>query len=217
MQASNDASTCIANVANNTATLEIRIGYFGSCILLDGRGSFLPPLVCSKNFQTLADVVHGTKADPLDLLHAAKHFHDGTIFSGLVFISIIMSSVSFFLLATFPGWHEEVDSVGSDREVKSFPSRSISILALACVTVASVFSVISALWQHLSAAATVSMVKAFGHGYARGHVGTTAMVFGWGGMALLSLTMMGLLLMIISIRVLADLATEESLTSVTNR
>lgn len=165
----------------------------------------MPPLVCSKSFQTLADVVRGLDADPLNLLWAAQQFHDGTIFSGLIFISIILSLACFLLLSTFPGWHEEEGSDGSEREVKPFPSRPVSTVALFCITIAGIFSLVSALWQHLSAAATVSMVKAFGYGYVRGHVGTIAMVLGWGGITLIAVVTVGLLIMILSIRMLSQM------------
>lgn len=156
-----------------------------------GGGSLVSPLVCSSSFQTLADVVRATDADPLNLLWAAKQFHDGTIFSGLIFISIIFSCASFLLLTTFPGWILDEDSMGSEREVKLFTSRPVCLVALACTAIAAIFSFISALWQHLSAAATISIVKAFGYGYVNGHVGTIAMVFGWGGIALMAVTMLG--------------------------
>lgn len=168
----------------------------------------MPSLVCSNSFQTLADVVRGAdaNADPLDLLRAAKQFHNGTIFSGLIFISIFLSLAYFILLSTFPGWHEsDGDGEGDEACIKPFPSRPVSYVALFCITISSLFSLISALWQHLSAAATVSIVKAFGYGYVRGHVGTAAMVLGWGGTALTAVASLGLLLAIISIRFLSHL------------
>jgi len=70
---------------NITSRLEIRIGYFGFC-LMDG-GPALPSVICSSTLDDLAAsmaVVGNGSADPLNLLWAAKSFHDGVIFSGLM-------------------------------------------------------------------------------------------------------------------------------------
>ena len=54
-------------------------------------------------------------------------------------IAIIFAFICLLLLATFPGWHEEETSEGSDREVKPFPSRPVSQVALAIIFIASIF------------------------------------------------------------------------------
>jgi hypothetical protein len=70
---------------NITNRLEIRVGYFGFCLM--DAGPALPPVICSSNLGDVAAsiaVVDNGIADPLNLLWAAKSFHDSVIFSGLV-------------------------------------------------------------------------------------------------------------------------------------
>lgn len=73
-------------LAKNASDIEIRVGYFGFC-LVDGH---LGPTVCSGDLSVLAAIVQdtssaeGTAPDPLNLLWIAKQFYDGTIFSGLM-------------------------------------------------------------------------------------------------------------------------------------
>lgn len=87
--------------------------------------------------------------------------------------------VGFLLLSTFPRWHPEEDSEGSDREVKAFPSRKISLFVLFCSFVAAFMALLSAFWQHLSAGATMAMVRAFAYGSVSSRTGSAAMAFGW--------------------------------------
>ena len=55
-------------------------------------------------------------------------------------VAIILAFVTFLLLATFPGWHEERDArTGSDIDIKPFPSRPVSQVALALIFIASIF------------------------------------------------------------------------------
>lgn len=206
-QFNTNTSKCLAYAANDFATLQVRIGYFGSCLVLEGVKSLSTSLVCSKSLDTLASSVRDTDVDPLNLLEAAKEFYDSSIFSGLIFTSIALSFACCLLLLTYRSWFEEVDSAASvgsyvsrSTVPKPFDSRHFSTAALVCLALSSLFSFISALWQHLSAAATVSMVKVFGYGYARGRIGTTAMVLGWGGAALTSIVMVALLLVIFFMR-----------------
>jgi hypothetical protein len=108
------------------------------------------------------------------------------------------------LLATFPGWHEEEDAQGSEREVKPFPSRPVSQIALAIIFIASIFVLVSVLWQHTASVAASIIAQDLGNGSVKSGVGTTAMVLGWFGFALLIVVTIGLLVMILSIRVLAE-------------
>jgi hypothetical protein len=108
------------------------------------------------------------------------------------------------LLATFPGWHEEEDRDGSEREVKPFPSRPVSQIALAIIFISSIFVLVSVLWQHTASVAASIIAQDFGNGSVRSGVGTTAMVLGWFSFALLIIVTIGLLVMILSIRVLSE-------------
>jgi len=121
-------------------------------------------------------------------------------------IAIIFAFVCLLLLATFPGWHEEEDSEGSQREVKPFPSRPVSQVALAIIFVASIFVLVSVLWQHTASVAASVIAEDFGNGSVMSGIGTSAMVLGWFSFALLIIVTIGLLVMILSIRVLSQMA-----------
>lgn len=117
-------------------------------------------------------------------------------------VAIILAFVCFIILATFPGWHEERDEAGSDIEVKPFPSRPVSQIALALIFIASVFVLVSVLWQHTASVAASTVAQDFGNGSVKSGVGTAAMILGWFGFALFIIVTIGLLIMILSIRAL---------------
>lgn len=108
------------------------------------------------------------------------------------------------MLVTFPGWHEKDDAEGSEREVKPFPSRSISQTALVALTVASVLTFVSVFWQHISSSTALVMGQSLAYGVVKGHVGTAAMVLGWVSVFLTILATIAILVMILSIKVLAE-------------
>uniref|UniRef100_L2FNQ9 Factor-induced protein 1 n=1 Tax=Colletotrichum fructicola (strain Nara gc5) TaxID=1213859 RepID=L2FNQ9_COLFN len=184
--------TAIENIAGD-ARLAARVGYFGICITPDG-GSWL----CSNNATALANEV-SVDQDPLNLIWLAAQFKDMIVFPYLIIIAIIFAFVCFLLLATFPGWHEEEDSEGSDREVKPFPSRPVSQISLAIIFIASIFVLVSVL-----VAASI-IAQDFGNGAVKSGVGSSAMVLGWFSFTLLIIVTIGLLVMILSIRVLSQM------------
>lgn len=121
-------------------------------------------------------------------------------------IAIIFAFVTFILLATFPGWHEEADPrTGSDVDVKPFPSRPVSQVALALIFIASIFVLVSVLWQHTASVAASQIAQDLGNGSVKSGVGTTAMILGWFGFGLLVVVTIGLLVMILSIHLLDQL------------
>ncbi|KAK0384387.1 hypothetical protein NLU13_8474 [Sarocladium strictum] len=187
--------TAISNIAGD-AHLQARVGYFGICVNPDG-GSWL----CSNNATALANEV-SVDQDPLNLIWLAAQFKDMIVFPYLIIIAIVFAFICFILLATFPGWHETEDSEGSEREVKPFPSRPVSQIALAIIFIASIFILVSVLWQHTASVAASVIAQDFGNGSVKSGVGTSAMVMGWFSFALLIIVTIGLLVMILSIRVL---------------
>jgi hypothetical protein len=189
-------TTAIANIVGN-AQLGVRVGYFGICINGDG-GSW----VCSNNATALADRV-SIDQDPLNLIWVASTFKDAVVFPYLLIVAIILAFVTFILLATFPGWHEERDlQTGSDVDVKPFPSRPVSQVALALIFIASIFVLVSVLWQHTASVAAATVAQDLGNGAVKSGVGTSAMVLGWFSFVLLIIVTIGLLVMILSIIVL---------------
>ena len=219
-----NVNSAISNIVGS-AHMQARVGYFGICVNPDG-GSWL----CSNNATALANEV-SVDQDPLNLIWLASQFKDMIVFPYLmcVFISpffflvspgrvmghlltasriiaIIFAFICLLLLATFPGWHEEEDSEGSEREVKPFPSRFVSQISLAIIFVASIFVLVSVLWQHTASVAASIIAQDLGNGSVKSGVGSSAMAMGWFSFALLIVVTIGLLVMILSIRVLNQLA-----------
>lgn len=117
-------------------------------------------------------------------------------------IAIIFAFICLLLLATFPGWHEEEGSEGSEREVKPFPSRPVSQIALAIIFIASIFVLVSVLWQHTASVAASIIAQDLANGSVLSGVGSSAMVMGWFSFTLLIIVTIGLLVMILSMQVL---------------
>ncbi|WPG97796.1 Hypothetical protein R9X50_00057700 [Acrodontium crateriforme] len=195
-------TAAIANIVGQ-AHLEVRVGYFGICVGNDG-GDFL----CSNNATLLAEQV-SVDQDPLNLIWIAETFKNAVVFPYLIIVAIILAFVTFLLLATFPGWHEEHDArTGSDIDIKPFPSRPVSQVALALIFIASIFILVSVLWQHTASVAAAQVAQDFGNGSVKSGVGTSAMVLGWFGFSLLIIVTIGLLVMILSIHLLDKLTDE---------
>ena len=114
------------------------------------------------------------------------------------------------ILATFPGWHEEYNDQDSIRDVKPFPSRPVSQAALALIFISAVFTLVSVLWQHTASVAASTIAQDLGNGSVKSGVGTSAIVLGWFGFALLIVVTIGLLVMILSIRLLDELVDPDS-------
>jgi hypothetical protein len=121
------------------------------------------------------------------------------------FVAIIFTFFAMILLATFPGWYEEEDSEGSEREVKPFPSRTVSQIALALYSFAFLFSFITVLWQHIGSAAAHTLAKTLTYDSIDVSVGAGAMALGWVGVGCIGVTAFGLLVIILAIRVLASI------------
>jgi hypothetical protein len=108
------------------------------------------------------------------------------------------------ILASFPRWHEEDDQNGSEREVKPFPSRLLSQSALAVLTLAALLVFVSVFWQHIASSGAVTMVQSLSYGALKGKLGVVTVVLGWCAVVLDALSAVGILIMILSISILAD-------------
>lgn len=193
--------TAITNIVGN-AELEVRVGYFGICTSLSGGG-----WICGNNATALADTLT-VDEDPLNMLWVASQIKDNVVFPYLIIIAVIFAFICLLLLATFPGWHEEIDEEGSEREVRPFPPRAVSQVALSLIFIASMFILVSVLWQHTASVAASVVAQDFNNGSVKSGVGTTAMVLGWLSFALFMIVTIALLVMILSINVLRELATD---------
>lgn len=85
----------------------------------------------------------------------------------------------------------------------------MSQVALALIFVASVFVLVSVLWQHTASVAASTIAQDMGNGSVKSGVGTSAMILGWFGFGLLVVVTIGLLVMILSISLLNQLTDEE--------
>lgn len=194
--------TATANIVGG-AQLEVRVGYFGICVQPDG-GSY----ICNNNATALAEILT-LDQDPLNLVWVASTFKDAVVFPYLIIIAIILAFICFIILATFPGWHEGTDATGSEVEYKPFPSRPVSQVALALIFVAAVFVLVSVLWQHTASVGASTIAQDLGNGSVKSGVGTSAMVLGWFGFALMVVVTIGLLFMILNLRLLRQLTDDE--------
>jgi hypothetical protein len=112
--------------------------------------------------------------------------------------------MSILLLSTFPGWHEEDEGEGTEREAKPFPSRTVCHILLAILTLASLLIFVSVFWQHIASSAAVAMGQSLSYGAVKGKVGTVATVLGWCAVLLNALSAIAILVMIISINTLVE-------------
>ena len=125
------------------------------------------------------------------------------------FISVFLASICFWLLSTFPGWHEETSSNGSDREVKPFPSRPVSQVALACSVIADFFLLVSAIWTHVAAMGFAEGARALAPAKVKSSLGSTSIALNWVAFGLMAVVWIGLLVMILVIAFL-DKMTEDN-------
>lgn len=132
-------------------------------------------------------------------------YPSGTGVKAVRFVAIIFTFVGILLLATFPSWHEEEDSDGSVRQVKPFPSPTVSKIALGLFALAFLLSFITVLWQHLGSAATYTLAKTLTYDTIDASVGAGAMALGWAGVGCSGVTTIGLLIIMLAIRVMDSL------------
>ncbi|KAI0840805.1 Ca2+ regulator and membrane fusion protein Fig1-domain-containing protein [Hypoxylon sp. FL0890] len=187
---------------SNSTIQQINISHMSMCVeLLSGTW------ICGSDAQDLVNDIKGDpQSDPFNLIWAADKFQNESLFYPLIFVAIIFTFVSILLLATFPGWQEEVDpETGSNREIKKFPSRTVSNTALALSSLATLLSFVSVFWQHIASACALTLLQTLTYGTVEIHVGPAAMICGWFGFGMICLSSLGLIIAVLSIRVLSML------------
>ena len=185
------------NSFKGSSQLEVRAGYFGLCIRQRGV-----VWLCSSDADGLAQQI-GPENDPLNLIGAAANFRSDVIFSGLLFMAIVLAFLSMVLLSTFPNWHQERDEhTGSDVAVKPFPSRPISQAAMTQTFAATILLLVASLWQHIGSVGAAAMMQSASYGNVRTDIGTSAMVMAWAGFTIEACVTIGLVVMILSIIIL---------------
>ncbi|RHZ46558.1 Fig1 domain-containing protein, partial [Aspergillus thermomutatus] len=205
----------VYNVSQSRRSMirEVRAGYMGLCLTLSDGARFCSGSAAALASMVKAEGVQGSNdtatADPLNLLWIVKNFKETIVFDGLIFIAVVLTFLCFILLSTFPGWHEEIDEEGSEREVKPFPSRAVSQAALGLSTLGFIFGLVSILWQHVNSSAAGTMSESLTYGAIESHVGTAAMILGWAAVVCLGIVALALLVMILSIRIITMLSDDE--------
>jgi len=136
------------------------------------------------------------------LIWVADTFKGSIVFPYLIIIAIILAALVLVLLASFPVYEQEAAD-GPPR--KRLPSTFISQICLAIIFVASIFILVSVLWQHTASVAASTIAENMGSGSISTGVGVSAMVLGWFGFALLIIVTIGLLVMILSMQLVEQL------------
>lgn len=116
--------------------------------------------------------------------------------------AIVLLVVVIGILMTFPGWHEEIDDSGSARDIKPFPSRSVTSTASLLSILASFLALLSMLWQHVASVTFVTDVENMTYRLVQGHVGVVGLALGWLAVGIMLLGSTGLLVMIFSLNLL---------------
>ena len=92
----------------------------------------------------------------------------------------MLTTVSILLLATFPGWHTEIDDLSGEAiDVKPFPSKATVNVVLTCLVIASMLTLVASVWQHTAAIAVASVIESIGHESITTSIGSTAMGLSW--------------------------------------
>lgn len=124
-------------------------------------------------------------------------------------IAVIFAFITFLLLATFPGWHDDPSGADDDVEMRPMPSRPVSQVGLALMFISTVFILVSVLWQHTASVAASAVAQDLGNGSVKSGVGASAMALGWIGFVALVIVNVGLLAMILSMSIMSKLVDDE--------
>ncbi|KAF2401574.1 hypothetical protein EJ06DRAFT_528757 [Trichodelitschia bisporula] len=184
--------------ARGIAQLQSRVGYFGQCVRKGGIA-----WVCGGDAQTL--VSEFGNDDPLSMLDILGQFQKDVLFSGFIFMAIVLVFFAVVTLATFPGWHQETDDTGEEIDVKPFPSKVAIKFCSLTSGFATVFCIVSALWQHTAAVSAATMIEGLSYGNLKASVGPGAMALSWLGVALLCVVNLGIVVMWASMAILDQL------------
>ena len=122
---------------------------------------------------------------------------------------MILILIGIVLLGTFPSWHKDTGDDSSEYEVKPFPSRAISYAVLWLLGFSQAFGFMSALWLHVSAATAATTLEIMFGDLVSASVGTAVVTFAWIAFFLNSVAWLGVLIMILSIRILDRLTDED--------
>lgn len=108
-------------------------------------------------------------------------------------------------MASFPGWHEEENSQGSDREVMPFPSRKVTRIALITNGLGSIGLFISVAWQNIAVASVAAVVEGMRYDAVKVNMGVAAAVLSWLAVLFYAVSLLGLTIMVLSMSILSAL------------
>lgn len=125
-------------------------------------------------------------------------------------IAEVLAAITFGLLATFPGWHQEVnEETGSDVDVKPFPTKLGTHAALACASFGAVAAFLAALWQHTGAVVALSIIEQLTYGMVNTKVGVVSAALAWTSIIPLIVCAIGVYVLITSIKLLDRLTNDD--------
>ncbi|KAI4800498.1 hypothetical protein E4T44_10091 [Aureobasidium sp. EXF-8845] len=181
-------------------SIEVRAGYFGVCSRSNGL-----QWVCGDEARRQS-MQASNETNLVGLLH---HFQSGVLFPGVLILSVVLTSVTVAIMATFPGWHEETNlETGSAVDVKPFPSPKVLRFCVACMFLSTLFSLTAAIWQHVAATSSASVLDyAFDKGWDT-EVGSVAAGLVWTFFFMNAIVMLFLFLLMYTIA-LIDRLTDE--------
>ncbi|KAL3428632.1 Ca2+ regulator and membrane fusion protein Fig1-domain-containing protein [Aspergillus tetrazonus] len=183
---------------SSAGDLIVRVGYFGVCAATKSLDNTTDWTCRSKAGDLGAQI--STIRDPLNVLVMADNFRDEIILSVIIIMSIVLIFLSFSAMATFPGWHTEIDASGDEVEVKPFPSRPVAQLVLSFNALASMVLIVAVLWQHVAVVAHAATAEAAFGGAVKGDVGAVAMGLGWGAIGAVLVVTFGIAIQIPSLK-----------------
>ena len=184
----------------DSSQLEVRAGYFGLCIRQNGV-----IWLCSSDPNALVQQI-GPENDPLNLIGAASKFKDDVLFSGLLFMALVLAFICIVLLATFPGWHEDTNATtGSLVDVKPFPSTATTHAALTVSSVTAMLLLVAGLWQHVGSVGAAAMAETANYGNVKTDIGTVAVVMAWIGFMLSTIVSIGMVILVVLLQAIDKL------------
>jgi len=122
----------------------------------------------------------------------------------------VLATISWFLLATFPGWHSAYDDDGSEIDVKPFPNRTVVQVTLGATALAMLFAFVSAVWQHTSTATASTTFQASTFGFLQANTGAIGTAMVWINFCLLLLATIMMVLLLISLTAISGLTDDGS-------
>ncbi|KAH8705333.1 Ca2+ regulator and membrane fusion protein Fig1-domain-containing protein [Talaromyces proteolyticus] len=196
----------VQNLGTEQLNMRVLVGYFAVCVALTNVPSTvsISSLLCSSDGNSLRGSFLEASEDPLGLLDFGFRIKDNIMFPYLSVIATVLELFLLLLLAQFPGWKEETDEDGSEREVKPFPSTVRLVAALALSSVAAALLLVTAVWQQVAAVAAGQTLEQVMPGQIMSLVGLSASISSWFAFGLAAMVFLMVLTMYTSIRILLD-------------